>query len=219
MQHRIALGATVAAAALFTLPAAAEFGDEGTFSVHAGRMFGVYLNRGSIEVPGFPDRDFETTEVGLLWQGNNSVPNSQPRVGLDYAIIDHLTIGGTLGVASTSFGDDDFDDDDDTDTAVLFGPRVGYAFMFNDWAGFWPRGGFQFYFFDGTFGNDATYVNLNLEAQFLLAPSDNWGFTLGPAFDIGLAGSSEVCGGGVCADQDFTLHSIGIVTAGLIGWF
>ena len=69
----------------------------------------------------------------------------------DYFIINHLSIGGLVEIASTSGSEDvpinaaqtqSFDLPTTTDFTIL--PRVGYMFALGDRWGIWPRGGLGF---------------------------------------------------------------------------
>src|SRR6185503_15220765 len=61
-----------------------------------------------------------------------------PRIGFDYFIINGLSLGGSFTIVSIST-------DAGSGTDILFAPRVGYAYMFSDMFGIWPRGGFSYW--------------------------------------------------------------------------
>jgi hypothetical protein len=145
----------------------------------------------------FLDAGQNYTLLGLGAGPPSPSPYQIPRFAFDGFVIDHLSVGGSLAVwtfdphRGRSF------------SGVLLAPRVGYAFAFNDTFGFWPRGGFSFWSFD----HDDEFA-LTLEAIFYASPVEHFAFTFGPTIDIGIAGDSDF-------DRQ---HSIGIVTAGIMGW-
>lgn len=193
--------------------AQAEFAEKKTLAFSADRLFGTYITRMEVDNGPFDYLDSEGLEFGLLWQGPGRTPYPVSRLGVDYFVIDHLSIGGTVAF----FQADLDDDDDDSRTGFLFGPRVGGSWMFNDWAGIWPRGGLHYYSLNEDWGGgdaSATQLVFNAECVFVLAPADNWAFTVGPAFDIGITGEADFPG----EDLDLTWHSFGLITAGITGY-
>ncbi|MBN2193536.1 MAG: hypothetical protein JW751_12035 [Polyangiaceae bacterium] len=211
--HNTLTGTTVLMLTLAAGTAAAqEFGEQGTLAFSADRLFGLYLTHRGIDGDNeIPDDDDDVTEVGLLWQRPGITPFTVPRLSVDYFVINHLSVGGSIGFAHSD--DEDDDDDDETYNAFYFGPRVGGAWMFADWAGIWPRGGFSFYAIDA-WDTDMTQFVLNVEAMFVLAPTDHFAFTIGPMADIGLFGKYDPPRAG---DGDLHVYAIGL-GAGLMGY-
>lgn len=210
MHKTLASALTVALTLAGGTAFAQQFSDQGTLAFSADRLFGFYLTERNVELDDVPARqDNDAFEVGLLWQGPGLTPFTIPRLGVDYFVINHLSIGGTVGFTSAD------DDDNGIDyQAFLFAPRVGGAWMFNDWAGIWPRGGFSYYSFD--VGNtDASQFSLTAECQFVLSPAEGFAFVVGPAFDIGLTGGWDPPGPG---SGDVNMYSIGLLTAGVMGY-
>lgn len=184
--------------ALATTPALAqEFGKSGDVSFAADRLMGVYFAS---------EGDFDFTVLGI---GSGPMGFAHPyttgRLGIDFFVIDQLSLGGSLAIVHFN-GEDDGPGDNDA-TGFLIAPRVGYVINFTDSFGFWPRGGFTFrngdddgfFFFDDEFA-------LTLEAIFFATPGDAWGFNFGPTLDVGLAG-----------DDDEGLV-FGLLTGGVFGW-
>jgi hypothetical protein len=156
-----------------------------------------------------------------------------PRVGLDYFVIDKLSIGGSLmfltqsGEQESELAGQSQTNDLPSSTMFVLAPRVGYALMFNDTIGFWPRGGFTFYTasteIEAAGGNTEISENgfaFSLEGLFLIAPIPNFGFTVGPTLDIGITGGIETKPPAPLptVDADKTITDIGI-HAGVAVWF
>ncbi len=71
--------------------------------------------------------------------------------------------------------------------AFIFAPRVGYAFMFSDVVGLWPRGGFSYVNGKDQVGDNEDSFNmfaLSLEAMLVITPVEHAGFLVGPTFDF-----------------------------------
>jgi hypothetical protein len=212
------LGLAVASASGSALAAGGEFSSQGTVAFSADRLFGLYITHTDIDYdPPFPapygvSQEIDSTEIGLLWQGSQRLsPYSVPRVAVDGFVIDHLSLGGTVGFASTNMnGDIDGADQ----SGFIFGPRVGFATMFNKWAGIWPRGGFTYYTFNGDNDLDYDQFALTAEVMFVLQPAEGFAFLVGPSFDFGLTGHIDAGPAGA----DLHQHSFGILTVGLMGW-
>lgn len=164
-------------------PAAAQLGARARVSFAADRLMGIYLFRG-------PGRD---TSFGL---GGPPAfhPYMLPRLGLDFFVIDHLSVGGSFVFYSR-----------DNDSHFLLSPRVGYAIDFSRSFGFWPRGGLTFRNDDFDRGNDDE-VALTLEAMFYGEPAEHFAILFGPVFDIGLAGDNQQS------------RNFGFLTLGILGW-
>lgn len=175
------------AALLIASPAEAQrFGRRGDLSFGADRLMGLYIG----------NRDGgDRLSLGLGGAVPGSHPYLTPRLGIDYLVIDHLSVGGSFAlwyVDGRHGNDDEF--------GVLLYPRVGGVFNFGDHFGIWPRGGFTFRsFYDDEFA-------LTAELPFFATPTDHFGFTFGPTVDVGLAGD-----GG----EAFVF---GIAAAGVFGW-
>jgi hypothetical protein len=205
-------GLAVGLGSVSAVAQAGQFGNQGTLGISADRLFGIYITHSEYDRPApAPDVEVDTTEVGLLWHGSGRItPYTIPRAAIDYFVIDHLSLGGTLAFASTNVHDSGRDL-----TGLLFGPRVGYALMFNDWAGMWPRGGFSYYSLDDDNGNDEDQLAFTAEFMFVLQPAEGVAILVGPTLDLGLTG--EVDTGPI--DRDLGMNAFGFVSAGLVGWW
>jgi hypothetical protein len=221
MHKTVAVALALCATFAATNAVAQTFADRGTLAFSADRLFGIYLTHAEVdpEPNSNFDMDRDGTEVGLLWQAAALTPYTVPRLSIDYFVIDHLSVGGTVAFASGSWDDGPADYNA---SGLLFAPRVGGAWMFNDWVGIWPRGGLTYYGLNGGasvggLGNDADAWQLALtaEAALVLSPAEGFAFTVGPAFDLGLAGKWDPPGAG---DNDFGMYSLGLLTAGVLGY-
>ncbi len=188
--------ALVVAAGTMARPAAAQaFGNQGDVTFSAERLMGLY----------FYDEEFSSTNIGLGIAAPASNPYHLARLGVDYFVIDNLSIGGSLGFGDLDIHDrtlpNGFRGGGSTSSGAMINPRVGYALEFNHTFGFWPRGGFTY----RNFGGDEEFA-LTLEAMFYAAPVEHFAIILGPLMDLGIAGSGEEA-------KNFALFS-----GGLVGW-
>ncbi len=168
------LGSLAALGALTFAPAAsAQAVPQGTFTVAAERMVGLGITFGQGGDPVFG--------TGLFWGGQGVL--DFPRIGVDYFVIDGLSIGGSLGLRYTSAGTGFFQ------AGIL--PRIGYAFALSSSIDFWPRGGIGFVTNDPGTTEGALY----LEAPFVWNVNQHVGFEFGPAFDALLGPGILTLGG------------------------
>jgi hypothetical protein len=223
---------TVCALAVFvafvlTSPAAfaQDFAKQGVFIVSADRLVGFTHSSQNVDPEG-PGNTFDTAydNFALLGQsemtGGFTSPYSIPRVSFDYFVIDGLTIGGSLIFDTLSVNGDNNVGDYDA-TLFALAPRVGYAIMFSDAAGFWPRGGFTLYHLSEDVNNASeTGFGFNLDFPFVFVPAEHTAILVGPALDLGLVGSGhwDVGFGGGNTDYDRQIIDFGIY-AGLGIWF
>jgi hypothetical protein len=186
---------------LVSTPAfAQEFSSRGDFAVGIDRVFGVHLEHWDRDNP---DAEFDATSVELGWGGAAFTPFSVPRLAMDYFVIDHLSIGGSLGFASYS-GDPD-------GSSLILAPRVGYVWNLADWAGFWLRGGFSYHSTDNESG-----LALTAEPTFVFTPAPHVGLLVGATLDQDVTGSTDAGGPG---DRDQHYRDIALLNCGLLVWF
>ena len=103
-----------------------------------------------------------------------------PRLGVDYFLTEHLSLGGSFGLASVSFEDEDA-------IGVLLAARVGYALRLTHAIAFWPRGGLTYSTANGDL-IDVSVFAFTLEGMFSFAPTSGWSFLAGPVLDLGFTG-------------------------------
>jgi hypothetical protein len=230
---------TAAALTTLSLQAGAASGPmpQGTFTVGAERLMGItHSSLKNDPYPGQPpdeSGEWGVTTVTLLGNGvmydpganNGSGVDSRqmflmPRIGLDYFIIDGLSLGGSLTFLSASVHDARNPNNDGSATMFLFQPRVGYAYMFGDVVGIWPRGGFAYT--HGSVDPDLApswsnhYFALDIDVPLIIAPVKNFAFTVGPVFDITFGGSQSDPLPPPERSRDASLTMFGL-TAGVLG--
>lgn len=201
------------------------FGTQGQIVLGVDRLFGVNFFNGHLDPDGGLETDQSRTQFNLAWSnsfvgGNAGInPYSVPRLTFDYAVIDNLTIGGSLGYASVS-GEDDIDNpgqDQDFNTLTLFAfhPRVGYVLRFNDTIGMWLRGGLTYYSISSDDAGSASGLGINLEPAFIFTVANGIGISLTPSLDLPISGSFDP---EVGEDSDYTIRNIG-ANAGMFVYF
>lgn len=238
----VAVGALLAAG---SAQAQDRFGSRGQMAFSADRLFGFYGYSATTNwnEPNQGEYEYKQsgTQMGLLWGASSAEniginPYVVPRLSFDYFVIDGLSIGGSLGFAKTSGelkqekgpGNLDPTVDLDTQTMWAIAPRVGYAYMFNDIIGIWPRGGFTYASLgsEADNGDENNYhvFSLDLEAMFVIVPKEHFAFVVGPVIDFGLTGGYEHKDQNPPAvrpgawDADVKLHTYGLA-AGMLGYF
>jgi hypothetical protein len=216
---------------------AQDFGKEGQIAISAERLFGIAHTSQTDEI-GDGEFNRSHTSISLLTTPFNSttptllpVGFSFPRVGGDYFVIDGLSLGGSLGVFTMSgeFENEVMGETQDGDTGsvngFLLAPRVGYAFMFSDTFGIWPRGGITFLHAgyeaeDNDEGSSSVWA-LTIEAPLVIAPLPHVAFTVGPTLDLGVTGSTELDPADAdepTVDNDFSVWDLGL-HAGMTVYF
>ncbi|HVU01168.1 MAG TPA: hypothetical protein VHE30_05425 [Polyangiaceae bacterium] len=200
--------------------------EKGTFAISMERLSGFNHVKSSttVNTPGGDVTTSTSADRFMLMGMEASSPADLPRVGLDYFIIDKLSLGGTLFIgyssATTNLGG--LGNANASATDILFAPRVGYAVMFNDTIGVWPRGGFSYFHRsidpDNGPSDSAYYLALNLEAPFIFGLANGFAITAGPAVDVSLTGSATTHNANVSVDRDISYFSFGLF-AGFLAWF
>lgn len=202
MKQSLAISLAAALVAV-SAPALAASGPvaQGTFAIGAERMMGIA--HASARDDSDPNQvTTSTTAIFLFGNGGYGAGDARvlyavPRIGLDYFIIDGLSLGGsfTLLHASTSQTERGVTTDTGSTTGFLFAPRVGYAYMFGEVIGIWPRGGIS-YAHDSDdpanpieSGSSGHVFAFDLDVPLLIAPVKNFAITVGPIFDVTFGGS------------------------------
>ena len=209
MKH--ALSALVVSFGLLlpALASAQEFGSKHDVVFSVDRLMGitgthVAGNRGPME---YHD-DFTSLSFGWRATPDGSSPFDVPRFAFDYLVIDHLSIGGSLGYASV-----DADQQNDFSTFII-APRIGYAYSFGRVVGIWPRGGFTYHAMNVDNGFDEKGFALTLECPFTFSPAQHFAFHIGPSFDIDMFGDRD----NQVTEGDRTYRAFGL-NGGLLAWF
>jgi hypothetical protein len=220
-------------------------------ALSADRLFGYHhwwLSATPTLLDGDPITGIEVSEKGdqvALLTGGSAVDSAFmglnahaiPRLGVDVVLGPGVTVGGSLSYYSSS-GEITVSG---TTAAVTqknnkiqaFGvsARVGYAVMFTDVVGIWPRAGI-------TYGTqvltrwvypsataapteqewDVNYVSVDPEFLVVLSPVPNFGLLVGLTGSIGATGGFTAKSAGLTVEEgDMTANNIG-VTAGLMGY-
>lgn len=245
----IGVATWLAGSAAFAQAVAAAAADHGTLgragelAISADRLFGFNLvkDKETVTVAGVEQTQTTTyTGFSLLGRGIElpASPYSTPRLGVDYFVIDGLSIGGSITYMSTSgsvkaeAGGTSVSRDGPTFSTFVIAPRVGYALMFNDFFGIWPRGGITYYNVkvEVPITNSATGatttsttkyngVAFTVEMPLVLSPAPHVAIGLGPTLDVPLSGTTENTDpNGNSESHDETFLEFGF-QAGLIAWF
>jgi hypothetical protein len=202
-----------------------DFGQQGQFILSADRLFQLFAwdnwTRDNLANGPFAGGNVKSSTVTdnqtffAFFFGQSPNPGidqffTVPRVGLDYTIIDRLTLGGDLvlvfSVGGSHKTEVDFNNgvtnstSNDNPGIVGFGiaPRVGYILGLSDLFSLWLRGGFSYYIRSTkstldlnpqtTETDTINQFAIDLEPQFVLTPIPHVGFTAGIDLDIPITG-------------------------------
>jgi hypothetical protein len=208
MKYKLSVSFLALGLSFPALAAAQELGRKGDAVFSADRLMGVtgtHVELGPLE------EENDWTSLSFGWRASpETSPYDVPRFSFDYLVIDHLTIGGSLGYASI-----DPERGDDS-SAVLLAARIGYLYSFGRVVGIWPRGGFAYHSLSSE-PRDESGFGLSLECPFTFSPASHFAFTVGPTFDIDMFGEVDP-GPAPAPDYDQKYRAVG-VNAGLLGWF
>jgi hypothetical protein len=193
------------------LASAQEIGAKGDAVFSAERMMGITGTHRVTEVPVVGDVEADWTGISFGWRATpDESAFDMPRFAFDYLVIEHLSIGGSLGYSSRELDEPSFDS-----TQFLFAARVGYLYSFGQVVAIWPRGGVTYHSFSIDDGPAESGLALTLECPFTFSPTRHFAFQLGPTFDIDMFGELDPDQG---PDMDRRYRVFGI-NAGLLGWF
>lgn len=232
------------AAVLLACPAAfgqTQLGRSGQFAVSAERLTGLVGSSVEFDTEVGGDTvtitDSNTNFHFLIHPVGTSGGNEQafggysfPRLAGDYFVIDRLSVGAALGyfsVATTreaEAGGSSMDIADVTLSGFMLAPRVGYALMFSDLLGIWPRAGISYVHsgFTDNDNDDELSVDmwaLSLDVPLVIAPVPHVAFLVGPTLDYGFTGGyTDTDPAGMEEEGDLTVTEIG-VQAGLSVYF
>jgi hypothetical protein len=192
---------------------------EKTFTLSAERLTGIFHASAQVE----PAPTVGVTTIALFgsqtFASNSFLRNvyQMPRIGFDYFIINGLSLGGSFVVWTAST-------DNSSVTDIVLAPRVGYAYMFSDVVGIWPRGGFSWA--HGSIDPDATqeqfsnhFFALDIDVPLVIAPTPGFAITVGPLFDLTFGGSAtHKLANGLETTVDASITQFGL-SAGVMGVF
>ena len=202
-------------------------GESGTLALGVDRLFGFHYATETQEAAGVETSD-SVTSIALLGKAAILSIAEYPRLSADYFVDPGISLGGSLMYASYS-PDSDGATLDTSAGIFVVSARVGYATMFNENVGLWPRIGL-------TYGHMSTSVKgtnsaggsldaessgsqllLDLEAMLIVSPAPHVGFTLGPTFDYELSRSAETDGEDTLEGVSTSFTDFGL-QAGFVAW-
>ena len=188
---------------LATGEAFADIGEQGQLAVGAERLTGfTHSSESSESDAGKTSTTYNTFSLLGMPLAGFVTSYSIPRIGVDYFATDGLSVGGSLMFMRVGFSTEyepamgPSMESGSSTNVWLFSPRVGYAYMFTDSIGIWPRGGLTYLRTsssddDDDSGSTTSAWALSIEAPFLFAAAENIAFTAGPTIDLGLSYSGE----------------------------
>lgn len=179
----------------------AQFGTKGQFAFGAERLFGFHWTKNTWEDQAGRSYSQSGTAAGIGWVFSQHMQFNQPRLGLDYFLVDDISLGGNLGFFSLS--GDGYDGD-----GFIFSPRVGFNVPISQVVKFWPRVGLTFI----SVGDDQAF-GISGEADFAFFPTQNWAFLLQPTLDLAPFGSTDR---GNQPNTDYRTYSMGL-SFGILG--
>jgi hypothetical protein len=258
-----ALLATAAVLSSATSEAAGKangLGEKGELIISADRLIPLFsFTHASATTTANNGVELTTSQSGtglsLLWGRNFGFAadtgtfvvnvHTLPRVGFDYAVIEHLTLGGSVALGFGLGGTTEQQieagpvvntrkTDAPRATAIGFAPRVGYVLPLTDILAFWPRAGFGIYSVtaktdqtdnNGVVTTDSvtdTLFSLDLDPELAIVPMEHFFFTAGLLVDVPITGSrstkTTTGSSSRSVSNDVSLFQLGI-TASLGGWF
>jgi hypothetical protein len=203
------------------------FARSGVLAFGVDRVFGL-MHVAITAEEGSAESTASITEISLLTGGGGASPYALPRVAFDGFVTDGVSLGVTLGVVNQSIeteieaGTVSMTNEGPSGTGIFLGGRVGYAYMFTDVIGIWPKLGMSF-FTASTEDNEGdesglSGLALSVDAALVIAPVPHFGFTVTPLLDLGLTGSTTVTtAAGSETDVDTKITDFGL-QVGLLGW-
>lgn len=172
-----------------------NIGNAGQLVISAERITGLSFNRDKTSFAG-QDHTDTSTAIGLF-SLLGTAPSTFPRIGLDYFVVDSLSVGISGFYLHESAGPGGH--------VLLLNPRVGYAYAFDDTFSVWPRLGITY----ADEGNDSHGLALTAEGMFGVSPVSHLVLFGGPFLDLGLSGKQ--------GPEDFKQTAFGL-TFGLGGY-
>lgn len=162
-------------------------------------------------------------DISLLWGGGERTPSSLPRIAFDGVFSNGFTLGGSLGVLSSSGTSKDSTGESPLSdhSGYLFGFRAGVLLPASETIGIWLRGGFTHFSSTSSAGSSSTTSpkesvtawDFTLDPQVVIVAAPRVGITFGPLFDIPVAGTDRVENGSQVLEADYKNSAYG-VTAG-----
>jgi hypothetical protein len=203
--------------------ARADIGDVGVVSVSVDRLFGfnqTKLTRSTNNT----ESSYSRTDFSLLVPAT-STAYSTPRLAIDLAVADRVTVGGALGVIISSassnqtVGSVTAETSSGSGTGIILAPRGGYLLPLGSSAKLWLRAGITYFQTSSKGDNTDSEVSthgfaLDLEPTFLYMLGSHVGMTIGAVIDLPLSGESKTTIGSASTSTDTKVRNLGLV-AGL----
>lgn len=190
------------------LAGAQELGSKGQGVLSVDRLMGLSWTKVAGERgPVTYSDDWSAFSFG--WRSSPDLsPFDVPRLAFDYLVIDHLSLGGSLGYVSLS--SDGYDG-----SSFIVAPRIGYLYSFGRVVGIWPRGGFTYHSTSIENSFDEKGFAFTAECPFTFSPSTHFAIHVGPTIDVDMFGDRDPS---PVNKGDRTYRTFGI-NAGFLGWF
>jgi len=225
-----------------TTHAQSEFGKSGAITINAqgGEPLIDPAGESGVGLTPFIGFDFRRTSEPDSRNENVRTDTRQTifylNPGLDYFVVDNLSIGGEVFFASVSRSHTDrdipaktetkYDDPSSTGWGIM--PRVGYNIPLSRSFSFWPRGGLGYRSVTNSVGDTArgdttdSYFLLFADALFMWHPAPHFFLGAGPGFSTTISRTwkqtERATGTTVSGDGDSVLH-FRLLSAVIGGWF
>ena len=205
-----------------------DLGTSGQLIIGGNRLVTVLGYESSSQSENGTSNSSNQLAFGVSGSSGSLTAFTIPRFGLDYAFMDHWTLGGdvllwtTLSRGTNTTAPNGVSMSGNSPKETLFGlaPRIGYVLPISDQLSFWPRAGFSFA--ETNIGGGDTTVSqwaIDLEPLLVFSPAQHFGLTVGPVVDIPLTGSfTETTQNGMSQSVTNANFYVGL-TAGMIGYF
>jgi hypothetical protein len=168
-----------------------SFGNPWEFVISAERLLGYAHTSRTVKLVG-PDDKASYGQVHLLTNSGDLGTNfSAPRLAFDLFLTTGLSFGGAFGYAQNS----DNGDGMVKRTLITLSPRFGYAFMFSDVIGLWPRVGAT-YLIQQSKPLDSSLLAATADLPVVLNAGGHAAFMIGPRMDYAFWGKAFPDGGG-----------------------
>jgi hypothetical protein len=183
---------------------AAPFGSKGQVTFAAERLFGFHWVKNSYTEPDGNRHSGSGTSVGFGWYFAQGMQFNQPRLGIDFFVIQNLSIGGAVGFFSMNGHGDNAGSTD----GFIIQPRVGFNVPITQSFVFWPKLGLTYISVDRSHA-----FGFGGEANFAFFPRPSWGFLVAPTLDVAPFGGADRDNG---PNASYSTYSFG-VSVGILG--
>jgi hypothetical protein len=159
-----------------------SFGSSGDFAISVERLVGFAHTSYKVKLDG-PDDKVNINRIhGLMSPGGDPIGYSAPRIAFDIFVTRALSLGIAAGYGQNT--------GDSKVRVIAAAPRIGYALMFGDVVGIWPRLGATYESINAT-GADAWVLAGTFDLPLVLVAGGHAMLSLGPRVDWGFAGQID----------------------------